>query len=92
MNAPSLFDADLSRVTSRIGSAIQYFVYCRLRGDGTFHGSELYDYVRSNVGPVSPESCNRILRALRQRRRVNYVVLSRSKSHYRAISTEAKSA
>lgn len=88
----SLFDANLSRVGSRIGAAVAYYIHCRLRGDGTFHAADLDGYVESVVGRTAPGSVGRILRQLRASGVVNYVVLSRSKSHYRAISTEAKSA
>lgn len=47
---------------------------------------DLTEFVSSRVnGFVAPDSPGRILRLLRQSGRINYVVISRSKSLYRII-------
>ena len=82
---PSEQQRQIERVTSRIGSTV--LTFCRDRGAGsTFHAQELRDYVGAHgVAPASPD---RVLRDLRKRGFINYVVVSRTKSLYRVISVQ----
>ena len=53
--------------------------------DRTFTASALRFYVQNNViGGVSPSSADRVLRMLRQKGLLDYTVLNRGKSIYRA--------
>jgi len=72
---------ELERVSSRIGAAILEF--CRGRSGETFHADELRQHVWRCVGSTAPGSADRILRDLRQRGLVRYVVVSRRDSLYR---------
>jgi hypothetical protein len=71
---------NLQRVSAKIGAAIIEFV----RGNPTFHANDLRNYVASSVAGVAPASADRVLRDLRSRRLVDYVVLSRRDSLYHA--------
>jgi hypothetical protein len=76
---------NLERVTAAIGEVIEEFWRERLRGgDPTFYAADLLAFVRERAA-IAPDSPSRILRALRQARRVNYAVVSRSDSFYRAL-------
>ena len=53
--------------------------------DRTFTADQLRFYVNNNViGKVSPSSADRVLRMLRQQGQIDYTVLNRGKSLYRA--------
>lgn len=86
MTAPSLFDQEqapqIARVQSAIGGAVLAFCRQRLKTTGTFHGDELQSYVTQEE-PCAPGSPDRILRALRRAGRLDYQLVSRSKSLYR---------
>ncbi|MCC6409465.1 MAG: hypothetical protein IT453_20065 [Planctomycetes bacterium] len=56
--------------------------FCDAHVGHEFHAQELRDYV-ARVHPTAPASADRILRDLRQRGDVRYVLVSRSKSLYR---------
>lgn len=73
------------RVSDRIAGAIVAFWLAR---EGEFHVEELRAYVERVVGKTAPASADRILRDLRQRKVINYVVVSRSQSLYRALPLE----
>jgi hypothetical protein len=76
----------LDSVTSRIGAAIIEFVKAR---DGlTFHSDDLRSFVRLRCGEVAPGSPDRILRCLRARRELDYEVVNRAQSLYRAGRAE----
>jgi hypothetical protein len=70
-----------ARVSNRIGEAIRTFCESRLE----FHADDMRSYIATVVGPVAPGSPDRILRELRQRGLVNYVVVSRRDSLYRIV-------
>ena len=54
--------------------------------DRTFTADQLRFYVNNNtVGGVSPSSADRILRLLRQKGQLDYYVLNRGRSLYRAL-------
>ena len=70
------------RVGQRIGKVIESL----LNGGWTeFHLAELDRAVWSRVGDIAPGSVSRIMRDLRQKGRINYELVSRSKSLYRAL-------
>jgi hypothetical protein len=79
----------LNRVASTTSEAILTFIKERLTDtehNGAFTADQLRFYVNNNVqGGVSPSSADRVLRMLRQQNKLNYVVLNRGKSLYRAI-------
>lgn len=69
--------------------AITRFVNARLAEGTVFTADQLRFYVTNNVvGKVSPSSSDRILRQLRQQGKVNYYVVNRGKSLYKAIPVE----
>ena len=69
---------NLARVTAAIGKAVLKF--CSSRGvNGTFHASELHEYVGDQVAPASAD---RVLRNLRQKGYVDYVIVDRRASFY----------
>lgn len=92
---PSLFDLptapkprrasvqreNLERVGSRIAASIVEYL-SKLGVGSTFHADELASFVQRRV-KAAPGSSDRILRELKRAKRVNYTVLSRSKSLYR---------
>ncbi len=65
------------RVRSRIEALIREFC----RENDTFHMDQLTFYVQARM-KVAPDSPGRILRQLRQQRRLNYDVISRRESLY----------
>jgi hypothetical protein len=77
----------LNRVAATTKDAILEFMKQRLASeDPTFTSDQLRFYVTNNVvGKVSPSSADRVLRLLRQENKVNYYVVNRPKSLYRAI-------
>jgi hypothetical protein len=71
---------NLDRVRSRIADVV--LAWCREHVGGEFRMDELRKFVQL-AEPTAPDSASRILRDLRQRGRVRYVVLSRADSLYR---------
>src|ERR1035437_5023990 len=69
--------------------AILAFIKQRLadtENNGAFTADQLRFYVQNNVtGGGSPSSSDRVLRQLRQENKLNYIVLNRGKSLYRAV-------
>ena len=79
---------NIERVTDAIARHVTTFLNARLNQE--FHVEDLRKYVYANVnGYVAPASPDRILRDLRQRKHVNYEVVSRSKSLYRVLPLES---
>lgn len=75
---------NLTRVRDSIAPHIIRFI--REHSGQEFHGADLQQYVASHVnGFVAPGSPDRILRDLRKRKVVNYELVSRSRSLYRAV-------
>jgi DNA-binding PadR family transcriptional regulator len=75
---------NLGRVRDSIAPHIIRFI--RERAGREFHGADLQQYVASQVnGFIAPGSPDRILRDLRKRGVVDYELLSRSRSLYRAV-------
>lgn len=71
----------LDRVSTRIGAAI--IAYCRQHEQ--FHVDDLRKHVIREVGIVAPASSDRILRQLRQQKRLDYKVVSRRESLYQVL-------
>lgn len=69
--------------------AVIEFVKARLidsENNGAFTADQLRFYVNNNVeAGVSPSSADRILRKARQAGELDYIVLNRGKSLYRAV-------
>lgn len=77
---------NLDRVASRIGGAIiQFLRDCLHSEDQTFHADELHVAVLRATGIQAPASADRILRDLRQKKVVDYVVLNRRQSLYQIL-------
>ena len=58
--------------------------------DQTFTADQLRFYVNNNTASgVSPSSADRVLRNLRFNNKLNYIVLNRGKSLYRAVPVAA---
>ena len=77
-------DENLRRVSDRIAGSILEF----LEGNITFHADDLRNYVTEKVGVVAPGSADRVLRLLRQKGRVDYIVLNRRESLYQRRTSE----
>ena len=75
-------EANLERVSSRISRAVIEFCREHFR----FHADELRQYVSRETGIAAPASADRILRHLRQQRKIDYRVISRRESLYEMIS------
>src|ERR1019366_10827837 len=79
----------LNRVAATTKEAILEFIGQRLNdtnSHGAFTADQLRFYVNNSVtGGVSPSSADRVLRQLRQENKLNYIVLNRGKSLYRAV-------
>lgn len=73
-------DRELTRVTSRIGTAIHAF--CTARVGKTFTAAELREHVATACGTTAPASADRVLRQLRKQGVVAYRVVNRSASTY----------
>lgn len=74
-------DAYLVPITNRIGDAIIEF--CCIRRE--FHADDLRAFVTERCGAVAPGSADRILRNLRSKGLLDYVVC-RSESLYTVVS------
>jgi hypothetical protein len=80
---------NIQRVNAQISQHVAAFLDRNLNRE--FHVEELRRYVFDNVqGYVAPASPDRILRDLRQRKIVNYRVVSRSKSLYLSLPKEGE--
>lgn len=77
--------ANLARVNARIAMHVKAFVADVLAADGTFHMADLLAYVRERVPDTAPDSAGRILRDLRQKGEIDYMVLDRRASLYEAF-------
>lgn len=74
--------AHLIAVSSRMAPAI--LAFCAARVGQCFHADDLRAYVTAQM-PGAPGSADRVLRDLRQRGYVSYVVENRAKSLYRVL-------
>lgn len=77
-------NSDLQRTSLHIQSAIKSFCKTRIQTNPLFFLSDLHRYVAGCPGiTVAPASPDRILRNMRQKGIVDYVVVNRSKSFYK---------
>ena len=74
---------NLQRVSRRIGAAILSFY--EANPVAAFHADDLRDSVRKQCGKVAPASSDRVLRALRKKRMINYEVTNRRQSLYQFL-------
>lgn len=80
---PEAQHAQLRRVRERIEAAV--LAYCSaLSPPAQFHMEDLTAFVQARV-PVAPDSPGRILRHLRQRKRLAYRVVNRKASLYELL-------
>lgn len=73
-----------SNQSKRIATAVTDYVNRHI--NTTFTARELRMFVASRVDGVAPASSDRIMRQLRQTKKINYELVSRSKSLYRGLS------
>ncbi len=73
--------AQRERVSHRIASCI--LDYAKIHCGEDFLVDHLRRFITTVVGPIAPASPDRILRLLRQRGKLVYVVVDRRKSLYR---------
>lgn len=71
----------LRAVSARIDDAILEF--CRENVGRHFHADDLRRHVDQRCGMTAPGSADRILRDLRKRGDLNYIVVNRAQSLYR---------
>jgi len=76
-------DDFLMPVAARIGKLIVEF--CGEHEGQEFHADELRQHVADHVSKVAPGSADRVLRDLRQKGVVDYVVVNRAQSRYRIV-------
>lgn len=77
-------EEEIERVASRTDGAIMKFC----RNHQLFHADELREYVAASTGISAPASADRVLRDLRERRRIDYAVVSRRGSLYQVFRVE----
>ena len=94
MTAPTLFDQEQATQIARVGGVIAQLIvgFCHARllaNVSEFHADELQAHVhRHTAGCSAPGSADRILRDLRRKGRVSYVVVNRAQSLYRILSVQ----
>jgi hypothetical protein len=75
---------NLARVSEKLNGAVLDF--CRIvteRDDQSFHIEDLRMFVvEQNLGAIAPDSPGRILRLLKQKKRIDYIVTNRRQSTY----------
>jgi hypothetical protein len=76
---------NLSRVKARIGPAVELYWRRAMVEQDEFHASDLLAFVNRLIPGVAPDSPLRVLRSYRLEGRVNFCVVDRSKSLYRAL-------
>lgn len=78
---------NLQRVDARIAHAVVAFWQQRVAStQQEFHMDDVTEYVRLQH-QIAPDSAGRVMRDLRQRGKINYEVVSRRDSRYRALPT-----
>jgi hypothetical protein len=77
----------LERVSTRLSALILTFCRERLASQGSFHMFELTSWIADYLA-VAPDSPGRILRDLRSKGSLSYVVVNRSQSLYQLIAVE----
>lgn len=79
---------NLKRVTSETGGAIVAF-WCSHIGR-EYRADDLRAFVASQCGPRAPASADRIMRALKRKRAINYHCINRAASLYLALPLTSK--
>jgi hypothetical protein len=80
---------NINRVTDQIAGHVMKFLSAHLNKE--FHVESLRRYVSDHVGGyIAPGSPDRILRALRQKGAVDYVVVNRRQSLYKAVPVKGQ--
>jgi hypothetical protein len=79
----------LDRVGERIGHAVMLFFARRVRETPRFHAEDLRTFIRLYVGEVAPGSPDRIMRQLRQARKIDYRCVDRKNSQYEIVPIES---
>ena len=80
MNNETLFPTAKDAILSFVNSKLT------IESNPEFTADQLRFFVNNNTaGGVSPSSADRVLRMLRQGNKINYIVLNRGKSLYRAV-------
>lgn len=82
-------DVHLTRVADNIGDLVLDFCRSQWYLGRDFHAQELRDYISDRNPLAAPASPDRVLRLLRQEKRVDYVVISRKNSLYRITQLAA---
>jgi hypothetical protein len=90
MKLTSLNIGNLGTASHRISEAVTEFINNKSRfvqeDKQCFTATDLRQYVQLRVGGyVAPSSPDRILRNLRKKGKVNYTLINRSRSLYRAV-------
>jgi hypothetical protein len=81
--------AELDRVSARIGAVVMQFAKETLADyQGHFRMGDLLGYVAERIS-VSPDSPSRILRDLRRKGELDYVVTDRAGSAYRIVMVKS---
>lgn len=81
--------SNLERVSARIACVVVKFWHARsASAEPEFHAHELVADVLRVAPGTAPDSPSRILRLLKRERRINYELVSRRKSLYRALPLE----
>lgn len=75
---------NLERVVDNIGIVILRF--CAEREGIEFHAAELREHVVARLPSTAPDSPSRVLREMRLKGLVDYVLVSRAQSLYRIVA------
>jgi hypothetical protein len=77
----------IAKLPTAVAAVTEFF---KTREGSAFTADQLRFYVNNTVeGGVSPSTADRVLRKLRAQSKINYLVLNRGKSLYRAIPVAA---
>lgn len=82
VDVPTVQEAQLDRVCSRIAAAIVGFAVAGRQ----FRADELRQHVKAECGELAPGSADRVLRDLRKRGLVNYRCINRKDSLYEVVA------
>jgi len=82
---------ELKAASARIGEAVKTFFGRRLSSvEPRFYANDLRIFVNASIaGLAAPGSADRIMRDLRQRGEIKYMLLNRAKSFYLALPVTA---
>jgi|RifCSP16_1_1023843.scaffolds.fasta_scaffold00528_13 hypothetical protein len=81
--------ADEGQVETSIAAVIKSFCEDALRsGVVDFTMSDLLEYVKACVPGTAPDTAGEVLKGMKQRGEINFVLVSRSGSHYRVAQPQ----